>query len=128
MAEIGIYIYVEGSDLDDVANPIECELTEWLKKSEIEAKIINQKYERDPDMLPEDLTDWDLGLNFKFTDLIILKIITDFVYSLGIKYNRTFILGYFSDERGISQDISHFGYEGGELNTNQVGRLIENVC
>src|SRR5262245_34471673 len=71
MARRTLYAYVDGSDLDEVADEIET-VIEALVASTTWAlappRIVNQKHERDESYGPEDLTDWDLGLNLDLPD------------------------------------------------------------
>lgn len=128
LKKVGIYIYIEGSDLDNIAKPIENELSLWLSKINFKASIINQKYERTPDLKSDDLADWDFGLNFFLSEIDDLDNLVNYIFEIAIKYKRNFIIGYFLDKPKISEDISFFGFESGRLDVESVKQFLKRVC
>src|SRR5688572_3873452 len=66
-----LYGYVDGSDLDEVADEIETALDTLVASATWvcgRPKIVNQIHERDESCGPDDLADWDLGLNLDVPD------------------------------------------------------------
>lgn len=59
----GLYIYVDGSDLEEVSEAIEKSIKECLAAKDICVKVVNFRYERTPDLSPEDYPEWELGVN-----------------------------------------------------------------
>ncbi|SEG73487.1 hypothetical protein [Halopseudomonas aestusnigri] len=120
----GLYIYVDGSDLEEIAEQIESSLVEWLASNNIDAKVINHQHERTPDLSLEDLAGWDLGLNIGLGQINSLPELLDQIYSLGLKHNRDFVVGCYSEGSGISEDISFFGAESGKPKSEQIAEFL----
>ena len=57
------YVYVDGYDLHDVAVSIKRRLDEIATRFP-QVRVIDDRFERTPDLHPEDLPTWNLGLNF----------------------------------------------------------------
>ena len=109
----GLYIYVDGSDVEDIAEPLISDILEWKTQYKLSVSIINDKFEKTPDMIPEDLPDWHLGLNINKTALSIglLTTVVSHLSDLAIKYKRDFVIGYYDKNSEASEDILFFGYE-----------------
>lgn len=120
----GLYIYVDGSDLEEVSEPIEQSIDNWLKSKGISAKVVNTQHKRTPDLSPEDHADWDLGLNISANQTECLPSLLDHLYDLAIEYNRDFVVGYYSESSGVSEDISFFGTESGKPKAAQVTEFL----
>ena len=58
-----IYVYVDGYDLHDVSVSIKRRLGE-ISDSFPQLRVIDDRFEKTPDMHPDDLPTWNLGLNF----------------------------------------------------------------
>ncbi len=65
-----LYIYVDGSDLEDVVVDLVSALQgfagHWANGV---AQLVNQQQPRTPDLLLDDLPQWDVGLNLPVTAL-----------------------------------------------------------
>ncbi|MEQ9727006.1 hypothetical protein ABRP29_15325 [Pseudomonas sp. WHRI 8822A] len=65
-----LYIYVDGSDLEDVVVDLVSALQgfagHWANGA---AQLVNQQQPRTPDLLLDDLPQWDVGLNLPVTAL-----------------------------------------------------------
>ncbi len=120
----GVYIYIDGSDLFDVAPFMEGDITKWKESQGVSFKFINVIHERTPDMWPEDLADWDFGINLNVDDLNVLPEMLDFMHSLAIKYERDFVLGFYYDSHNISEDILFFGARDGAPSLKAVTDLL----
>ena len=120
----GIYIYVDGSDLDDVGSSIVSDLNEWLLSNSVNARVINEKFDKTPDMGSDDYPDWNLGLNFdKAQDVCKeLELTIPFMSEIASKYRRDFVIGYYDKESNISEDIISFGYE---CENNSILEIVE---
>ncbi|TVO77087.1 hypothetical protein [Sedimenticola selenatireducens] len=121
----GLYIYVDGSDLEEVSEQIESSLVEWLASNSMEANVVNHQHERTPDLSPEDYADWDLGLNITIGQINFLPELLDHTYGLALKHNRDFVVGYYSEASGISEDITFFGAESGKPKTEQITEFLK---
>ena len=58
------YVYVDGADLDQCESTLVQALSQFAATSKLAAKVVNDRHSRTPDLGPEDLPDWNLGLNF----------------------------------------------------------------
>jgi len=123
-----LYIYIDGSDLNDVADKIESSIETWLNNTDFDAIIVNQKHERTPDLKNADLTDWDLGINLNYDQLSKLNEIANYLYSLAIKYNRNFALGYYDATSNITENISYFGSEDGKPKISEIYEILGYSC
>ncbi|MGI8981924.1 MAG: hypothetical protein ACR2FY_22050 [Pirellulaceae bacterium] len=106
----GVYLYVDGSDLEAIAAKLTAELKAVVPKQSRRMRVINHRSERTPDLQPEDLPDWRLGLNIDRTDKLgaDLKRAVEGVVPLAKKYQREFVVGYFDTASGISEDVAFF--------------------
>ena len=109
----GIYIYVDGCDLDEFGDLMVLELQKWVSSNNINAKVINDKFEKTPDMEADDYPDWNLGINLDDTKKLNheISIIIPFLNEVALKYKRDFVLGYYDKETNITEDIEYFGYK-----------------
>jgi hypothetical protein len=113
-----LYAYVEGSDLDGIAEALEARFAgfvasrSWLSAS---ASVVNQQHGPDPTMQPGDLPDWDLGLNLELPDpgreprgwFGDVEAIARFLGTLQRDCGRGFIIGIADTETGITEDLFH---------------------
>ena len=67
-----LFAYVDGSDLDDIADALEARLQAFVEARGWvagEAWVVNQQLEADASCTePEDIPCWDLGLNLHLPD------------------------------------------------------------
>ncbi len=107
-----LYVYVDGSDLSDLEDSLlqffETFLLSWGVQG---ARVINDKFERTPDLRPEDLPDWNLGLNLEFDSLPKPKLeeLIRFLSELARKTGREFVIGCWDSESQISEDWCFIG-------------------
>jgi len=102
-----LYVYVDGSDLVDVEGKLLKAFDEFLRCWKMEsARVINDKYERTPDLRPEDLPDWNLGLNLEFDSLPKDKLgeLVRFLAELASGTGREFVIGCWNSETKIAED------------------------
>ena len=124
MDEIDIYIYVDGSDLDDIAGPITEELDAWVNKNGFEINVVNHRHEKTSELKPNELPYWDLGVNLKPDNSLQFEKALQFLNDIAHKYKRDFALGYYSESSGISEDIDYFGYESGNPNIVEIKQSL----
>jgi hypothetical protein len=120
----GLYIYIDGSDLEGVSEPVESAIRDWLKSKDVPAKIVNVLHERTPDLSSEDYAQWDLGLNLEMGQIGCLSELLVYIHKLAVKHERDFVIGYYSEATGISEDISFFGADSGEPKTQEIAEFI----
>jgi hypothetical protein len=110
-----LYAYVDGSDLDDVAAEIQTALETRVAAAtwRVAPTIVNQRHERDDSYGPDDLADWDLGLNLRLPDpgevpagwFGDVEQIARLVGQIAERTARTFVIGISEDDSGITEDI-----------------------
>jgi hypothetical protein len=125
---VGIYIYIDGSDLDDVVNPMESSISEWLTQNNVDAQLVNDKFEKTPDMEPDDFADWNFGLNLELAQKDIVPSVINFLNSLAVSHERDFVIGVWSESKGISSDISYFGFECGHPKADEILSALYAHC
>ena len=115
MSRHTLYAYVDGSDLTDVAEPIERELQlfvdteQWFGAPPI---VINQRAP-DSDTHGDDLPDWDLGLNLALPDpgaestnwFRELEMIARHLGRLHARFYRDFVIGISDNVTGYVEDL-----------------------
>ena len=103
-----LYIYVDGSDLEDVVVDLVSALhgsaEHWSNGA---ARLVNQQQPRTPDLLPDDLPQWDLGLNLPATALSKADSaeLISFLTQLSAVSGRDFVIGLWKPELAISEDL-----------------------
>lgn len=102
----GIYIYFDGSDLHDIANDFRNEMKAFIEKDK-SIKLVDILHPRDEDMEEDDLTDWDMGINFELSKRSEKEIEELLFYfsQLSSKFDRDFAVGYYNQKNGMSEDI-----------------------
>jgi hypothetical protein len=133
MARQTLYAYVDGSDLDEVADEIEVMLdvlvgsTPWALEV---PRIVNQKHERDDSYGPEDLTDWDLGLNLDLPDpgaepadwFQDVEQVARVVGQVVVRTGREFVIGVADNSTGVTEDL--FDVENAEPDLAELRAII----
>lgn len=87
------YIYVDGSDLDEVAPELRSRIETFVEPYRGRVRVVDQRAEEDEASV--DLPDWDLGVNFEFEALTDAekKDLVLFFQTLSGEFTRDFILG-----------------------------------
>ena len=102
----GVYVYVDGYDLHDVAVSIKRRLGE-IADSYPQVRVIDDRFERTPDMHPDDLADWNLGLNFDLgqDSAGFVRGVLECIRTLSRESGRSFAVGYYDRISKIDEDI-----------------------
>jgi hypothetical protein len=102
----GIYIYVDGSDLHAVADLLLRRLGEIAREFP-HVRVIDDRFEKTPDMHPDDLPDWNLGLNFDLDRDSVCHVprLLESIRSLAQESGRDFAVGYYDRRSKIDEDI-----------------------
>lgn len=114
-----IYAYVDGSDLEDVAELLEARLDalvaahRWASQV---PRVVNQRHPPDPSVGPDDLPDWDLGLNLDVGPLCVtrhllqdLATVVDALQAVYFATHRSFVLGVADASAGLTEDLIYVG-------------------
>lgn len=113
------YIYLDGADFYDVEKPISLSIQQWLSDIKLEANFINHIFEKDSSYGPDDLPDWNLGINFEFNEanripemlssfILLLFLITKRLSSEFGMNPRTFLTTYLFSVMINSQLITKY--------------------
>ena len=86
------YIYVDGSDLDEIAPKLHTRIDSFVARYRGRVRVVDQRGEAE---VSDDLPDWDLGVNFELAELTIAerKDLLLFFQSLSGEFRRDFVLG-----------------------------------
>jgi hypothetical protein len=108
---LNFYVYVDGADLDQCEAALTRAFSEFAAKSGLDAKVINDKYPRTPDLGPEDLPDWNLGFNFSTSNLseTVANELASFLTKLSQQTDREFVVGLWHPDNQISDDLMFIG-------------------
>jgi hypothetical protein len=119
------YAFVDGFDLDGVATQIAGELERLVLEDGWhwrEPAVVNERYARTPDLGPDDLPTWELGLTFPLPDpesrsdwLADVERVALFLTDLHRQTGRDFVLGIWDSERRISEDLFFVDSDGPDL-------------
>lgn len=105
---VGLYAYVNGSDCHEFASPLLDDLNNLRDNSSFWMKVVDDRFEKTPDMEPDDLPDWNLGINVLFDDVSV-EALTELFAGLETccaKYGRAFAIGYVDLDGHVSEDIT----------------------
>ena len=118
MPRHALFAYVEGSDLDDIADALEGRLRAFVEGRGWvagEAWVVNQQREDDASCTqPEDIgCCWDLGLNLRLPDpgmepagwFADLEAIARFLGNLHEEFRRDFVIGVGDAQTGMAEDL-----------------------
>ena len=115
-----LYAYVDGSDLSDCVDSIESALDKFVNDNlwrSAQPTVVNQRHPRDETYQPDDLPDWDLGLNFGVPAagtesqdwLEDFEAIVVYLGTLATQTKREFVVGVSDAESGITEDLFYIG-------------------
>lgn len=133
MARHTLYAYVDGSDLDDVADEIETTLEALVASTPwafLRPTMVNQVRERDDSYGPQDLTDWDLGLNLDLPDPAAEPVnwfqdveqVARLVGQVVARTGREFVIGIRDGSTGVAEDL--FNVENDEPDLAELRAVI----
>lgn len=111
-----LFAFVDGADLEDVAELLDARFAEfaasrhWVAGS---ASVVNQRHGEETCTQPGDLPLWDLGLNLELPDpdteppgwFADVEAIAQFLGTLHREYGRDFVIGIADAETHITEDL-----------------------
>ena len=73
-------------------------------------RMITHRSKRTPDLGPEDLPDWRLGLNVDRSDQLRADLdrTVEAAGAFAKKHHLDFVIGYFNADSGTSEDVAFF--------------------
>jgi len=133
MSQRTLYAYVDGSDLDEIADELQLRLRHFVQSREWRhgpPTVINQRRVDDPTLGPDDLPDWELGLNYDLPDptpetlrwFSDIEAISRFLVDLHGITGRDFVIGMGDRSLGIAEDL--YTIDGRPLDLELLRRLI----
>jgi len=116
MSRHTLYAYVDGADLEDVADSLEARFTQFVDRRiwvANHASVVNQRHGQQTCTQPGDLPLWDLGLNLALPDsgaesagwFADVEAVARFLGRLHHECGRSFIIGVADTETGITEDL-----------------------
>lgn len=116
MSQHTLYAYVDGADLEDVADLLVVRCADFVASREWiagRASVVNQRHGEETCTQPGDLPPWDLGLNLELPDLnkgapdwfTDVEAIAQFLATLHRACGRDFIIGIVDNETRITEDL-----------------------
>lgn len=112
-----LYAYVEGSDLYDIESQLVDQLTSFVASRSwvcSDAWVVNQRGDsKDPSLGPDDLPDWDLGINIALPDpgsetpgwYADVEETARYLAELHAATGRDFVIGIDDSVTGIAEDL-----------------------
>lgn len=122
----GVYVYVDGSDLHDVAVSSRRGLGEIAGRYP-QLTVIDDRFERTPDLRPDDLPTWNLGLSFDLGQDRggFVRGVIECFRSLSRESGRSFAVGYYDRISEIGEDI---GYIEPEAEGDDIVGVLESLA
>ena len=111
-----LYAYVDGADLEGVADMLEERFAEFVASRNWVAgscTVVNQRHGEETCTQPGDLPLWDLGLNLELPDpdteppgwFADVEAVAQFVGTLHREFGRDFIIGIADAQTHITEDL-----------------------
>lgn len=111
-----LFAYVDGSDLQDVADDLVGQLDRFVSANDWPRAtwVVNQRHPPDPEF-PNDLPDWDLGINHSLPDPGVdapgwfepVAVIARFLGTLSQRTRRQFVIGFANSATGVAEDVAY---------------------
>ena len=101
-----VCIYADGSDLHEEAERLVAGFSALVERwNDRGAHLVNQVHEREPDMGPDDLPDWSLGINVPLSEFHVREVeeLLPVLRHLAESTGREFVIGV-AEESGITDD------------------------
>lgn len=128
-----LYAYVDGFDLQDVADEIESLCDEFVADRSWHFRtptVVNQRLDSDDRHTSNDLPEWELGINMDLPDqgceplgwFSDVEAIARFLGTLHERTGREFVIGIADLQHGYSEDLFTVNTE--YLDLDQLRRMI----
>jgi hypothetical protein len=102
-----LFVYVEGFDLEEIEHELVQRFERFIETWGVDGvRLVNDKFDRTPEMREDDLPDWNLGLNVQIGRLPPEKItaLIKFLADLSNQTMREFVIGSWSESNQIADD------------------------
>ena len=123
---LNFYVYVDGSDLDQCETYLTRAFSAFVADFGHDASFISDKYPRTPDLHPDDLPQWNLGINFRTPELTrdSSDRLVSFLARLGQETGRDFVVGLWHPDRRISDDLMFVGGQSSLLDSATLWSMV----
>ena len=118
-----IYIYIESSELEDIAEAASKSIESWVNEPANNATLVNSRSEESDEFDVADTQDWDIGIQLEISKGRELKEPLNFLNKLAKKHKCDFVLGIM-DEQDTKEDICYFGFEEGKPDYCEISSYI----
>lgn len=119
-----LYFYIDGSDLEDIAEPVATALAEWIGETNDKITLVNHRAEENA-AKPYALPDWDLGIHLTVKSKTELKDPLAFLYGIAKQYKRDFVIGMIDPKTGEHEDVCYFGNEEGRPDLYEIANYLD---
>jgi hypothetical protein len=111
-----LFAYVDGFDLQDVANEIEASCEDFVADRQWQfgsPRVVNQRLDIDERHTSNDLPEWELGINIDLPDpgceppgwFADVEALAGFLGTLHARTGRDFVIGIADDQHGYAEDL-----------------------
>ena len=114
MSRHTLYAYVDGADLEDVAESLQARFAQFVSSRRWiagHASVVNRRHGAETCTQPGDLPLWDLGLNLELpasgaeTWFVDVEAVTRFLGTLHSESGRSFVIGIADTKTGVADDL-----------------------
>jgi hypothetical protein len=123
-----LYAYVDGADLERVAEFLEARFEQFVAGRHWTAglaSVVNQRQGGETCRRPGDLPLWDLGLNLELPDVgteppgwvADVDAVAQFLGTLHRECGRSFVIGIADSHTGLTEDLFHISTDAPDLGT-----------
>lgn len=119
-----LYLYIDGSDLDDIAEPVAAALAQWIGEVNENITLVNHRAEANA-AKPYQLPAWKLGINLTVKSKVELKDPLAFLYSIAKQYKQDFVIGIFDPKTDEREDVCYFGNEEGRPDLYEIANYLD---
>ncbi|MFT7562126.1 MAG: hypothetical protein ACI93R_004061 [Flavobacteriales bacterium] len=128
---MNLYIYVDGTDLEEIEEKISSSISSWLSSLVSGTKegkkntlvFVNQRTGAEHGS-EGDAPGWNLGVNLKVKSKRELKEPLNTLYLLAKEHKRDFVIGIINTKTGVNEDVCFFGHEEGRPDIYEVANYL----
>jgi hypothetical protein len=111
-----IFIHIDGTDLEDIAEPVAAAIDAWVKDCNCSAAAVDE--------LDGQTGARILGLIIDTGKKAMLKPALDFLYGIAREYQQEFVVGFIDADNGTAHKLCYFGHEEGRPDVNEIGSYL----
>ncbi|ABC30825.1 conserved hypothetical protein [Hahella chejuensis KCTC 2396] len=122
-----LYIYVDGTDLEDIAGDVSSAIESWVKESALDLTFVDNRQaepEASEDVDLDDPSDWRIGVNLSIRNKKQLKEPLEGLYKIAKRLKCEFVIGIIDEKTGEQEDVCYFGFEEGQPDMFEVGNYL----